>query len=150
MNDLAQLPPPPIGREVDLRDIRRFDMDVSRVLSSRLWAVSTGQEFKRAFASWIRSWHEVPAGSLPASDEELLPLLGLESWKGLRRDVVLSGWKLHSDGRLYHRIVVAEALRVWKNLRGRHEQSHEPAARPGAGGKVARALAGLARAGGQG
>lgn len=150
MNDLAQLPPPPIGREVDLRDIRTFDMDVKRVLSSRLWVISTGEEFKRAVASWLRSWHEIPPGSLPAHDDELLPLLGLTSWDGLRRHIVMNGWALHSDGRLYHRIVVKEALRVWRNLRGRHEQSPGPTARPGASGKVARALAGLARAGSQG
>ena len=150
MNGTVDLPPPPIPPDVDLREIRNFDMDVARVLSSKLWIISTGEEFKRAFASWVRSWHEIPAGSLPANDAELLPLLGLTSWDGVRRDVVLAGWKLHSDGRLYHRVVVKQALRVWRNLRGsndRSEASH--AGRSARSAKLASALAGLARAGRQ-
>jgi hypothetical protein len=66
---------------------------------------------------WYRSWHQVPAGSLPNDDAELCHLaeLGFDE-RSFRKAkaVAMRGWIECDDGRLYHPVVCEAALEAWQ------------------------------------
>ncbi|WP_268798035.1 DUF1376 domain-containing protein [Pseudomonas huanghezhanensis] len=107
------LPDPFVPAGVDLAGMAFMPLDVSRVLDSDLFALSTGEEFKAAVALWCKSWMQVPAGSLPNNDRVLAHLSGANSrWAKLKVQA-LHGWQLCSDGRLYHAVIAEKALTAW-------------------------------------
>ena len=111
--NLNDLPEPLVPAEVDLNGLGFMPLQVSRVMQSKLFGMSNGDEFKAAFALWCASWTEVPAGSLPPEDEMLEFLSRAKQWKKVRARA-LSGWFKCSDGRLYHRTIAALAISAWE------------------------------------
>ncbi|ASE39121.1 hypothetical protein CEP68_06190 [Brevundimonas vesicularis] len=66
---------------------------------------------------WYRSWHQVPAGSLPADPDELCHLaeLGFDRTSfNKARTLAMRGWVECDDGRLYHPVVCEAALESWQ------------------------------------
>lgn len=114
--DCSLLPEPLIDVRADLRDLQEMPLDINRLLNSSSWLV--GARDKRAgFAAmtlWARSWHQVPAGSLPAGDMILasLSMCADDEWLEIKVSA-LSGFVLCSDGRLYHRTVCEYAAAAW-------------------------------------
>ncbi len=108
------LPAPLTPADCDLRRFPDLPFDVGRVLDSDLFALSTPEEFKVAFALWAKSWHQVPAASLPSDDRILCRLAGtsLVEWEALKA-MALRGWVLCSDGRLYHEVIAEKASKAW-------------------------------------
>jgi hypothetical protein len=107
------LPAPLVPAEVDLNGFGFMPMLHHRVMQSTLFAKSTGDEFKAAFALWCASWSEKPAGSLP-DDEEMLEFLSrCKTWKKVRARA-MHGWIRCSDGRLYHPIIAPLAIDAWE------------------------------------
>jgi hypothetical protein len=107
---LTDLPAPLTPADCDLRGLQFMPMDTIRVVDSDLFAMSTGEEFKSAFALWCKAWQQVPAGSLPDDDRVLAFLSGAGSrWKKVKA-VALRNWIKCSDGRLYHPVVAEKAL----------------------------------------
>lgn len=109
MNDLPQ---PLTPADCDLRGLPFMPLEVIRLLQSTTFALSTGDEFKAAFALWCASWLEVPAASLPDDDRMLEYLSKAKSWKKVR-EVAMRGWVTCADGRLYHPVVAKNALEAW-------------------------------------
>jgi transposase len=109
------LPAPMVPADVELRDMDGFMLNAERLLSSELWALSTGDQFKAAVALWCRAWKQTPAASLPDDDRILAGFAGLDQrrWKAIR-DVAMRGFVLCSDGRFYHRVLAEDALRAWE------------------------------------
>ena len=70
----AAHPAPPIPCEVDLRDFHFMPLDVVRLQNSETWAIADGWGAKALVNLWTRSWHQVPAGSLP--DDDNLHIVG--------------------------------------------------------------------------
>lgn len=104
---------PLTSAEVDLRGLPWMRLDVIRLMDSDLFALSTGDEFKAAVALWCKSWHQVPAGSLPDDDRVLAHLSGAGSrWKRVR-DMALRGWVKGDDGRLHHTVIEKLAESAW-------------------------------------
>ena len=85
---MSDLPDPLVPVEVDLRDFAGMWLDVDRVLKSETWRLGTSDEKSAAITLWMESWHEVPAGSLPAEDHRIRGLAGLaenpEKWRKVR------------------------------------------------------------------
>jgi hypothetical protein len=106
------LPEPLIDARVDLRDFPRMPIDVIKLLNSDTWAISNGWESKAAMNLWARSWHQVPAGSLPDDDNVLAALAGVPNWHD-HRAVALRCFLKCNDGRLYHPVVCDIAKSVW-------------------------------------
>ncbi|WP_265225793.1 YdaU family protein [Burkholderia cenocepacia] len=100
-------------------------LDVGRVIDSDLFGMSTGDEFKTAFRLWAKSWHQVPAASLPNDDRMLAHLAGLvdapAKWKKVRA-MALRGWILCSDGRLYHPVIAQKALEAMGHREVKQDQ----------------------------
>jgi hypothetical protein len=87
-------------------------LKVVQIMQSETFALSTGDEFKAAFALWCASWQEVPAASLPNDDRMLDFLSRAKAWKKVKA-VAMRGWILCSDGRLYHTVLAACAIDAW-------------------------------------
>lgn len=96
----------------DLRDFPHTPMFRARLFGSSFHAQATDAEWRAGVTLWLKSWDQVPAGSLPNNEIELCRLAELardvKAWKKLREGA-LRGWTLCSDGRLYH-AVVAEGV----------------------------------------
>ncbi|MGC1550507.1 MAG: hypothetical protein WA777_18450 [Rhodanobacter sp.] len=106
---------PLVSAEVNLRGLPWMRLETSRLLESDFYALSTGDEFKAALSLWCKSWSQQPAASLPTDDLILKKLSGsdtMQLWLKVKPRA-LHGWKLCSDGRMYHPVVAEQALRAW-------------------------------------
>ena len=112
---------------LDLRDFQFMPLDVVRLVDSDLSAVSTGDEFKAAVILWCKSWHQIPAASLPDDDRMLAHLAGfgrdLKSWLKVK-DMALRGFEKCSDGRLYHRHVAEKAREAGEAKQRQRERTN--------------------------
>src|SRR5690606_12605511 len=99
-----------------------FMLDTVRLLGSELVALSTGDEFKAAVLLWCRAWKQRPACSLPDDDRVLASFAQVTAakWKKIR-PMALRGFIKCSDGRLYHGVLAADALRAHKAAEQRRE-----------------------------
>jgi uncharacterized protein YdaU (DUF1376 family) len=111
----AELPPPLVAAEIDLRDMDGFMLNVERLMASELWALSTPEEFKAALALWCRAWKQLPAASLPDDPRVLAAFAGVSAarWRKLA-PVAMRGFVLCADGRHYHRVLAEDARRAWE------------------------------------
>lgn len=117
----AVLPEPLVPADVDLSGMSYMPLEISRLLNSDLYVLSTGDEFKAALSLWCKSWQQVPAGSLPNNDRILAHLSGtFQKWSKVKA-IALQGWTLCSDGRFYHHVVAEKALAAWE-LRKDYEE----------------------------
>lgn len=71
---MVDLPAPPIPAEADLRDFAFMPIDINRLFGSAFHARSTDAEWRAGVTLWLKSYHQVPAGSLPEDDIELCRL----------------------------------------------------------------------------
>src|SRR5215204_6616482 len=100
--------------ECDLRDFAFMPLDIVRLFGSEFHALANDTEWRAGVTLWLKSFHQVPAGSLPNDDVALARLAefgrDLRSWKKVKTGA-MRGWRLCSDGRLYHP-VVAEKVKA--------------------------------------
>jgi len=98
----------------DLQDFAFMPLDVARLRDSDLASDETPEACWAAVLLWAASWHQVPAASLPDDNR----WLAKESRTGRRwpklRAGALRGFVKCSDGRLYHPVIAAFALRAWE------------------------------------
>jgi len=116
------LPAPLVQGDVDTSRLDGFMLDTVKLLGSELLALSTGDEFKAAVVLWCRAWKQRPAASLPDDDRILasFAMVPLAKWKRLR-PMALRGFVKCSDGRLYHKVLSADAVRAGKAHKQRQE-----------------------------
>ncbi len=113
---MTSLPDPLVPPDVDLRDFPYMPVDIVRLFGSNFHASATDAEWRAGVTLWLKSYHQVPAASLPDDDIALCMLAELgrdqKTWKKLRTGA-LRGWVKCNDGRLYHRVVAEKALEAW-------------------------------------
>ena len=118
MND--DLPEPLTPPDCDLRDFGFMPLDIVRLFGSRFHAIADDAEWRAGVTLWAKSFHQVPAASVPDDDVELCRLAELgrdmKQWKKVRA-VATHGWVKCSDGRLYHPTVAEKANRLWNSAR---------------------------------
>ena len=112
----GQHPDPLVPVDVVLRDFPFFPLDITRLFNSRFHAIASDAEWRAGVTLWLKSYHQVPAGSLPNDDIELARLA--EFGKNLKnflkiKQVALHGWIECADGRLYHRTVAEKVNEAW-------------------------------------
>lgn len=99
---------PLVPPDADLRGFPFFPLYRARLFASTFHVKANDGEWRAGVTLWLKSWDQVPAGSLPNDDAELCHLadLGrdLKRWRKLRA-MALHGWKVGDDGRLYHHTV---------------------------------------------
>lgn len=110
------LPAAPVPSTADLRDFPYTPIFRARLFGSSFHARATDAEWRAGVTLWMKSWDQVPAGSLPDDDIDLCRLAELgrdmKAWKKIRSGA-LHGWFKCQGGRLYHKVVaegVNEAL----------------------------------------
>jgi hypothetical protein len=60
---------------------------------------------------WAESWQEQPCGTLPDDDELIALMIDMPAATFAKnRDVLRRGWRLASDGRLYHETITKRVL----------------------------------------
>ncbi len=103
---MAEAPLTPAG--CSLQDFPHTPIFRSRLFGSSFHARTTDAEWRAGVTLWLKSWDQVPAGSLPDDDIELCRLAelarDLKTWKKLKAGA-LRGWVKCSDERLYHPVV---------------------------------------------
>lgn len=102
--------------DCDLRDFSFMPLDIVRLFGSEFHASSTDAEWRAGVTLWLKSFHQVPAGSLPDDDIVLARLAemgrNLRGWKRVR-PVAMRGWRRCDDGRLYHPVVAEKVNAAW-------------------------------------
>lgn len=90
-----------------------LDLDYERIERSDTWAVASPEQRPWLLMVWLVSWRQVPVASLPNDDRLIAARIGMgvEQFKGWR-DVMLSGWEVATDGRLYHATLTKHVLRM--------------------------------------
>jgi hypothetical protein len=135
----------------DLRDFGFMPLDIVRLFGSEFHAMATDSEWRAGVTLWLKSFHQVPAGSLPDDDVALARLAefgrDLRSWKKVKAGA-LRGWRLCSDGRLYHPVVAEKVNDAWArklSMRERGRKGNEkrwdklrPESEQASGGRAAR------------
>jgi hypothetical protein len=121
------LPAPLVPADVDLRDFAFMPLDVQRLRDSDLNSEETPDACWAAVLLWCAAWHQVPAGSIPDSDQWQAKHTGYVSrgridpqWDRVKRGA-LRGWVACNDGRLYHPVIAEKAIDAWRSkLAQRH------------------------------
>lgn len=116
---LQALPKPLTPAGCDLRDFPKMMIDVPRLFASTFNASASRSPLAWMIGHklWYRSWHQVPAGSLPNDDDELCHLaeLGFDAKSFAKaKALAMRGWIECDDGRLYHHVVCEAALEAWQ------------------------------------
>lgn len=111
---------PPIPADADLRDFPYTPIFRARLFGSSFHARATDAEWRAGVTLWLKSWDQVPAGSLPDDDIDLCRLaeLGrdLKTWRKIRAGA-MHGWHKCDDGRLYHAVVAESVLDAYDKRR---------------------------------
>lgn len=99
----------------------RFELNMEKVKKSDTWLrARNGLTRARLLLLWAESWEQTPCGSLPNDDELLALLLDMDAETFAKhRAVLMRGWWLAEDGRLYHDYLTANVLRML-DARSRH------------------------------
>lgn len=90
----------------------RFEIDYEKVKASDTWLRAKRGDVRGALLLlWAESWQQTPCGSLPNDDELIALLIDMaESAFAKHRAVLMRGWWLAEDGRLYHETITARVL----------------------------------------
>lgn len=116
MTTTDDVPAPLTPADCDLRDFAFIPIDIVRLFGSEFHASASDAAWRAGVTLWLKSWHQVPAGSLPNDDAMLARLAELgrdtKGWQKVKASA-LHGWVLCSDGRMYHRVVAEKALEAW-------------------------------------
>ncbi len=99
----------------------RFELDYERIEQSDTWGLTTLKPEARPWLlmTWYTAWKQKPCGSMPADPELFAAAIGAtEATFAKHRKVLLRGWWLADDGRLYHDTLVQRVLEMLKQRRG--------------------------------
>lgn len=109
---MTDLPEPLTPADSDLRSFPFMPMDIVRLFGSEFHAEATDAEWRAGVTLWLKSFHQVPAASLPNNDVALCRLAefgtDMKRWRKVREGA-LRGWIRCADGRLYHPVVAEKA-----------------------------------------
>ena len=117
------LPAPLIPADVDLRDFAFTPMFRGRLFGSSFHARVSDAGWRAGVTLWLKSWDQMPAGTLPDDEIDLCRLAELgrdvKAWKKVAKEA-LWGWFKCADGRLHHRTVAEGVMEAWQAKQKRH------------------------------
>lgn len=81
----------------------RFELDLEQVMQSDTWALAAPDERPWLFMLWATAWQQTPCGSMPSDPKLICARLGMSAKQFAKSsEILLRGWWLADDGRLYH------------------------------------------------
>jgi len=109
-----RLPRPLTPEDCDCTDLDGFMLNVERLLGSELVALSSHEVIGAAVLVWARAWKQRPAASLPDDDKvnAAFARMPIGKYRKLKEEI-LRGFVKCSDGRLYHKVLAAEAVKAF-------------------------------------
>jgi hypothetical protein len=123
---MPDLPEPPVERDVDLKDFAFTPIYRARLFGSAFHSTTSDAGWRAGVTLWLKSWDQVPAGSLPKDEVSLCRLaeLGREikAWKKVASEA-LHGWQECADGRLYHWVVAEGVNEAWQRKCARRDRT---------------------------
>jgi hypothetical protein len=91
----------------------RFELDYEQVEQSDTWALASPDVRPWLLMMWMTAWKQSPCGSMPADDALIAARIGMQPKVFAKvRDVLMRGWWLADDGRMYHDTVAARVLEM--------------------------------------
>lgn len=135
----ADLPEPLVHEDCDLRDFPFTPLYRARLFGSSFHARANDAEWRAGVTLWLKSWDQVPAGTLPDDDIDLCRLaeLGrdLKTWKKIKQGA-MRGWVKCSDGRMHHTVVAEGVLEAWEKRKSAKSKGKAGASKRWAGHKA--------------
>ncbi|MCG5072253.1 DUF1376 domain-containing protein [Paraburkholderia tagetis] len=123
---MKDLPAPLTTADCDLRDFPFMPVDIARLFNSEFHARSDDPVWRAGVTLWLKSFHQVPAGSVPDDDVALARLAELgrdvKTWRKLRAGA-LYGWVQCADGRWYHPVVAEKAVEAWNGKKAQRART---------------------------
>ena len=118
----TDLPEPPYPDDIKANGWKP-ECDIDRIRSSDTWVLAEDDEHPWLLRIWLEAWSSVPAGSMP-SDLKLFArrIRCSEKFLKAHQDILLRGWTLHSDGRLYHQFIASQVLSMLDTRRKSSEK----------------------------
>jgi hypothetical protein len=114
----------------------RFELDYERIEQSATWGLTTLKPEARPWLlmTWYTAWKQTPCGSMPGDPEVFAGLIGASDATFTKhRKILLRGWWLADDGRLYHDTLVQRVLEMLKQRRGDADRQAANRAKKAAG-----------------
>lgn len=112
--------------DCDISDFPFMPVEIARLFGSEFHANASDAEWRAGVTLWLKSYHQVPAASLPKDDVSLARLAefgrDIKGWSRVRQGA-LRNWIECSDGRLYHEVVAEKALEAWIEKLGQRKSS---------------------------
>lgn len=91
----------------------RLELDTERIHQSDTWALASPELRPWLLMIWMTAWEQTPCATLPNDDRLIAARIGMSLDAFTRaRDVLLRGWWLADDGRLYHRTMTKLVLEM--------------------------------------
>jgi uncharacterized protein YdaU (DUF1376 family) len=110
---------------VDLRDFPFMPLYTDRLQRSKAWLLCKRDPSLAFYMMnlWMRSWHELPCGSVEDDDDVLADaaMCDLKTWLKVK-DRVLRGWE-RRDGRIYHSVVTEIAQASWDKKQAQRQRT---------------------------
>jgi hypothetical protein len=98
----------------------RLELDYEKIDQSDTWGLAAAKVFEGLplarpllLAMWYAAWKQTPCGSLPADETLIAAAIGIpKEIFAEYRDVLMRGWWLADDGRLYHNTLSTRVLEM--------------------------------------
>jgi len=89
----------------------RFELDLEQVMQSDTWALAAPDMRPWLLMMWTVAWQQTPCGSMPSEDTLIVARLGCTAkvYEKMKA-VLLRGWWLAEDGRIYHDTITQRVL----------------------------------------
>ena len=126
--------PKPVPYPADVRAKGwRFEIDYEKVEQSDTWSLASEVPMAQPalLMMWMIAWTQVPCGSMPA-DENLIRLkcrIPQKQWPILK-PILMRGWRLAEDGRLYHDTIVERVNEMQEYRRKEAERRNRNRVKP--------------------
>lgn len=111
----------------------RFELDMEQVRQSDTWALAPAEVRPWLLLEWAVAWEQTPCGSLPGDDALIAARLDMPAKMFAKhRAVLLRGWWLADDGRLYHDTLARRVMEMMQRRRKESDRKALARARPAA------------------
>jgi hypothetical protein len=111
---MPELLPPPYPADTSAKGWR-FELDHEKIRKSDTWALAPRDVRPWLLMLWMVAWEQVPCGSLPNNDALIIARLEIAPKVYVKyRAVILSGWYLAGDDRLYHETITLRVMEMLK------------------------------------
>lgn len=108
----------------------RFELDLERVRQSDTWALAPPALRPWLLMMWTEAWCQVPCGSMPSDPALIAARIGMDAKTFAKaRTLLLRGWWLADDDRLYHPVVTEFVVGMLKRKDAERQRKAEYRAR---------------------